>query len=170
MGADDPRAVLLGMLRHERGLDPEAIARLCDGARFAPAPLTDDEHARLRAASLEGAPPHVLGDYPEWLDDKLAATFGDDRAAEGAALSSRAPLDLRVNTLKGERKAAADALANTIRRKHAGRRGVCASASRPTPKAPRSMPSPPSSKARSKSRTRARSLPRCSPVQSAANR
>jgi 16S rRNA (cytosine967-C5)-methyltransferase len=110
MGADDPRAVLLGMLRHERGLDPEAVARLCDGARFAPAPLSDDEHARLRAASLEGAPPHVLGDYPEWLDDKLAATFADDRAAEGAALSSRAPLDLRVNTLKGERKAAADAL------------------------------------------------------------
>jgi len=29
--------------------------------------------------------------------------FGEDRAAEGAALSSRAPLDLRVNTLKTER-------------------------------------------------------------------
>ena len=29
--------------------------------------------------------------------------FGDERAAEGAALASRAPLDLRVNTLKAER-------------------------------------------------------------------
>ena len=56
MGADTPRAVLLGMLARERGLDAEAIAKLCDGARFAPAPLTDEEHARLRAASLEGAP------------------------------------------------------------------------------------------------------------------
>ena len=110
MGADTPRAVLLGMLRHERGLEPDAIAKLCDGGRFAPEPVSDDEHARLRAASLEGAPPHVAGDYPEWLDDKLAATFGDDRAAEGAALSSRAPLDLRVNTLKGDRGEAADAL------------------------------------------------------------
>ena len=110
MGAETPRALLLGMLRHERGLDPEAIAKLCDGGRFAPAPLSDDEHARLRAASLEGAPPHVLGDYPEWLDDKLAATFADDRAGEGAALSSRAPLDLRVNTLKGERAGAVGAL------------------------------------------------------------
>ena len=110
MGADTPRAVLLGMLRHERGLEPDAIARLCDGGRFAPEPVSDDEHARLRAASLEGAPPHVAGDYPEWLDDKLAATFGDDRAAEGTALSSRAPLDLRVNTLKGDRGEAADAL------------------------------------------------------------
>ena len=110
MGAESPRAVLLGMLRQERSLDPEAIAKLCDGARFAPAPLSDDEHARLRAASLEGAPPHVRGDYPEWLDDKLAATFGDERAEEGAALSSRAPLDLRVNGLKGERGEARDAL------------------------------------------------------------
>ena len=110
MGADTPRAVLLGMLRHERGLEPEAIAKLCDGGRFAPAPVSDDEHARLRAASLEGAPPHVVGDYPDWLDDKLAATFGEDRAAEGTALSSRAPLDLRVNMLKGDRGEAADAL------------------------------------------------------------
>ena len=31
MGADTPRAALLGMLRRERGLDVEAIARLSDG-------------------------------------------------------------------------------------------------------------------------------------------
>ena len=38
--------------------------------------------------------------------------FGDERAEEGAALSSRAPLDLRVNTLKGTREEAASALAD----------------------------------------------------------
>jgi 16S rRNA (cytosine967-C5)-methyltransferase len=111
MGADSPRAVLIGMLARERGLDPQAIAKLCDGARFAPAPLTDEEHARLRAASLEGAPAHVLGDYPEWLDESFAASFGDERAEEGAALASRAPLDLRVNTLKCDREQAAEELA-----------------------------------------------------------
>jgi 16S rRNA (cytosine967-C5)-methyltransferase len=111
MGADSPRAVLIGMLARERGLDPQAIAKLCDGARFAPAPLTDDEHARLRAASLDGAPAHVLGDYPEWLDANFAASFGDDRAEEGAALAARAPLDLRVNTLKATREQAAEELA-----------------------------------------------------------
>ena len=110
MGAETPRAVLLGMLRRERNLDPDEIAKLCDGVRFAPEPLSDDEHARVRAASLDGAPPHVRGDYPQWLDDKLAVTFGDDRAEEGAALAARAPLDLRVNTLKGERGAAAEEL------------------------------------------------------------
>jgi 16S rRNA (cytosine967-C5)-methyltransferase len=111
MGADTPRAVLLGMLARERGHDSAAIARLCDGARFAPAPLTDEEHARLRATSLAGAPPHVLGDYPEWLDAQLAATFGEERVEEGAALASRAPLDLRANTLKATRAEAREALA-----------------------------------------------------------
>src|SRR5882672_7401812 len=110
MGADTPRAVLLGMLARERGLDVEAISKLSNGARFAPEPLSDDEHARLRAASLEGAPSYVLGDYPEWLDAQLAATFGDDRVEEAVALAARAPLDLRVNTLKAQREEAAEAL------------------------------------------------------------
>ena len=43
------------------------------------------------------------GDYPQWLDAKLQRVFGDERAAEGAALASRAPLDIRVNTLAAER-------------------------------------------------------------------
>jgi 16S rRNA (cytosine967-C5)-methyltransferase len=110
MGADTPRAVLLGMLTRERAMSVEAIAKLSDGARFAPEPLSDDEHARLRAASLEGAPEHVLGDYPEWLDGQFAAAFGESRAEEGAALASRAPLDLRVNTLKASRDEAAEAI------------------------------------------------------------
>src|SRR5205823_7939796 len=52
------------------------------------------------------------GDYPEWLDAALARVFGDERAPEGAALASRAPLDLRVNALKGGRETAASALAD----------------------------------------------------------
>ncbi len=105
-----PRAVALGMLRLARGLDPDAIAGLCAG-RFAPAPLSAEERERLAAADLAGAPPHVAGDYPEWLDPYLAASFGDERAAEGQALAHRAPLDLRVNTLKTQRADAAAALA-----------------------------------------------------------
>jgi 16S rRNA (cytosine967-C5)-methyltransferase len=112
MGEDTPRAVLLGMLRLERKLDLSAIARLADGGRFAPAPLTDAERTKLDAASLDAAPAWVRGDYPEWLDPHLAATFGDERAEEGAGLASRAPLDLRVNTLKATREDAAEALAH----------------------------------------------------------
>jgi 16S rRNA (cytosine967-C5)-methyltransferase len=112
MGDDRPRAIVLGMLRLERGLDTAAIARLCDGAGHAPAPPDDAERTRLDAGDLAGAPPWVAGDYPEWLDPYLARVFGDERAEEGAALARRAPLDLRVNTLKCDRDAAAAELAD----------------------------------------------------------
>jgi 16S rRNA (cytosine967-C5)-methyltransferase len=112
MGADTPRAVLLGMLKRERGLDSEAIAKLASGAQYAPEALGDDERKRLDAADLSAAPPHVVGDYPEWLDPHFTRAFGDARAEEGAALSSRAPLDLRVNTLKTERDRATGMLAD----------------------------------------------------------
>ena len=104
MGEATARAVLLGMLRRERALDASAIAALCSGARYAPAPLTETETAALASGALTGAPAHVEGDYPEWLDPYLARVFGDERAAEGAALASRAPLDLRVNTLAATRE------------------------------------------------------------------
>jgi len=110
MDAQTPRAALIGMLARERGLDVEAIARLADGARFAPEPLSDDERARLAAINLDDAPEHIRGDYPDWLDPDFAATFGESRAEEGAALAARAPLDLRVNTLKASREQAADEL------------------------------------------------------------
>src|ERR1700689_5679240 len=51
MDADTPRARVLGMLRLERGLDPEAIAALCDGGRFAPETLTESERAALTSRS-----------------------------------------------------------------------------------------------------------------------
>jgi 16S rRNA (cytosine967-C5)-methyltransferase len=104
MGEDSPRAVLLGMLHRERGLDGAAIGALCSGARYAPEPLTDAETAALAAGNLTGAPTHVQGDYPEWLDPYLARVFGDERAEEGESLASRAPLDLRVNTLVASRE------------------------------------------------------------------
>ena len=112
MGEATPRAALIGMLRRERGLDVEAIAALCDGRRFAPAPLTRAERTALASDALAGAPPFVLGDYPEWLDPHFARVFGEERAAEGAALASRAPLDLRVNTLKIERDSVGAKLAH----------------------------------------------------------
>jgi 16S rRNA (cytosine967-C5)-methyltransferase len=110
MGEQSPRAILLGMLRLERKFSPDAIAELASGARFAPELLAAGERARIEAANLTDAPPWIAGDYPQWLDSHLARAFAEDRAAEGAALASRAPLDLRVNLLKAERDRAAAAL------------------------------------------------------------
>jgi 16S rRNA (cytosine967-C5)-methyltransferase len=104
MGEAGPRAAVIGMLNRERGLDAAGIEALCSGERFAPAPLTQAERAALAGDRLASAPAPVLGDYPDWLDPHFSRVFGEDRAAEGAALASRAPLDLRVNTLKAERE------------------------------------------------------------------
>jgi len=104
MDDDSARARVLGMLRLERGMDAETIAALCDGGRFAPEPLTEAERAGLTSRTLDAAPAHVTGDYPEWLDPYLAKVFGDDRVAEVTAMASRAPLDLRVNTLNAKRE------------------------------------------------------------------
>jgi 16S rRNA (cytosine967-C5)-methyltransferase len=104
MGAATPRAAVIGMLHRERGLDIAAIAELCSGARFAPEPLTEAENAALASNALANAPAPVAGDYPDWLDSHLARVFGDDRAVEGEALATRAPLDMRVNTLIAERE------------------------------------------------------------------
>jgi 16S rRNA (cytosine967-C5)-methyltransferase len=112
MGATTPRANMLGMLKLERGLDLAEIARLCNGSRFAPEPLSESERSALGRDLLESAPANVVGDYPQWLDSHLTKIFGVERMEEGAALAHRAPLDLRVNLLKSDRDAAAGALSH----------------------------------------------------------
>jgi 16S rRNA (cytosine967-C5)-methyltransferase len=102
MGADTPRAVVLGMCRLERGMDADAIGKLASGERFAPEPLTAEESERLKSGTLNGAPAPVAGDYPEWLDPHLTRTFGEERAEEAAALARRATLDLRINRIKAD--------------------------------------------------------------------
>lgn len=112
MGADSPRAIMLGALREARGLDVAAIAAVCSGEGHAPSPLSDEERARLETVTLDAAPDHVRGDYPEWLAEKFARAFGARAAEEGAALATRAPVDLRVNILKGDRAQALAKLAH----------------------------------------------------------
>ena len=112
MGEDSARATMLGALKVSRGLDAAAISTLCSGERYAPAPLSDEERARLETATIEGAPEHVQGDYPEWLAPHFSRAFGAEAVAEGRALAQRAPVDLRVNLLKTTREKALEELAH----------------------------------------------------------
>ncbi|MBI3435937.1 MAG: RsmB/NOP family class I SAM-dependent RNA methyltransferase, partial [Proteobacteria bacterium] len=112
MGSETPRAILLGTLRLERGLDADGVAQLACGLRHGPPPLAADEIQALREQALDCAPTWVRGDYPEWLDLQFLSVFGDERAQEGAALAQRAPLDLRANVIKSDRATAAAALAH----------------------------------------------------------
>jgi 16S rRNA (cytosine967-C5)-methyltransferase len=106
------RAVTIGALRLVRTHSTADISALFSGEGHAPAPLSDKERTRLETASLDGAPEAVRGDYPEWLAPAFTESFGESAAAEGAALAHKAPVDLRVNTLKGDRDKALASLAH----------------------------------------------------------
>ncbi len=103
MDADTPRARLIGSLAVTQGLDATALAALFDGEAHAPAPLDTAETAALASRTLDDAPAHVRGDFPEWLEPSLASALGDALVPEMQAMAARAPLDLRVNTLKTTR-------------------------------------------------------------------
>ena len=73
------------------------------------------ERAALEAPrDVTGAPDAVRGDYPDWLDASMARAFGEARAEEGAALSERAPVDLRVNLLKSDPERTLKALSSLL--------------------------------------------------------
>lgn len=110
MGAETPRATILGMLKMQRHLDVSAIESLFSGGRFAPEPLTVEETSCLLSGSIADAPAAVAGDFPEWIEPSLSRAFGADIVAELQALAERAPLDLRVNTLKAGREDLKNAL------------------------------------------------------------
>lgn len=96
MGGEGPRAAVLGALAFSWNWPTARIAEAAAEAPHGPGALTPEE-----VASLGGAPSEVAAtDYPDWLEPHLARVFGENRAAEAAALSARAPIDLRVNRLK----------------------------------------------------------------------
>jgi 16S rRNA (cytosine967-C5)-methyltransferase len=94
---------VLAALRHGWDAPLDEIAGYCSGEGFAPSPLTPEEAAGLGNSDLTGAPPWVRGDYPEWLHHSFEEAFGERAAEEGEALARRAPIDLRVNSLKATR-------------------------------------------------------------------
>lgn len=105
-GGESGRALVLGLARAQ-GLD---VAALFTGEGHAPAPLFDEEAARL-AQPLPDEGVLADLDWPDWLRPQLRADLGADYAAVSARMRARAPVFLRVNLARGERGAAQTALA-----------------------------------------------------------
>ena len=88
-----------------------------DGGRYGPAPLSETERDLIDRAAAAAKTPEddvplwVVGGIPKWLEGDLVARYGDDTLAELQALNRPAPVDLRVNGLKGSREDALAALA-----------------------------------------------------------
>jgi 16S rRNA (cytosine967-C5)-methyltransferase len=110
-----PRLLVAAALLFEKW-NVHGLTQAFSGGRFAPDPLSSAEQAAL--APLEGhtlnhpdMPQAVQLEVPDWLFPKLTTRFGSAVVPELAALLEPAPLDLRVNLLKGAREHAAAALA-----------------------------------------------------------
>ncbi|MEA4838322.1 MAG: RsmB/NOP family class I SAM-dependent RNA methyltransferase [Rhodospirillaceae bacterium] len=117
LGAEpSPRLMVLADLVLADAMTIDAVAALCPGGGRAPAPLMREERALLERISTRrlfhhDMPAWVRGEYPEWIEPRLSAVFGDRLAVEMGALRDEAPVDLRVNLLRTDRDGARAALA-----------------------------------------------------------
>jgi 16S rRNA (cytosine967-C5)-methyltransferase len=111
IGDDGMRAAVLGVLHFEWDWPMDRLADAAGDEVHGHGPLTDAEREALASPrDLSGAPEAVRGDYPDWLEPSMVRAFGEDRALEMAALAERAPVDLRVNTIKTDVQRALKAL------------------------------------------------------------
>ncbi|MER8605780.1 RsmB/NOP family class I SAM-dependent RNA methyltransferase [Mesorhizobium sp. M1233] len=113
LGEDTPRAIGFGALLLEWGQTAQSLNEAREGDKFAPPLLTADELTTLAARRLADAPPAVRADIPDWCMPLFERAFGTAWVEEGAALATRPPLDLRVNTLKADRGKVLAELAET---------------------------------------------------------
>ena len=98
------RRAVLAALSLDDHLDASAIGALFTGERHAPAPLTPEEHAWLARLSDEVV-------LPPLLQGELERSFGPQAHAEAdALLRTRAPLDIRINSLRSNPEAVLAAL------------------------------------------------------------
>ncbi len=110
------RALVLAALGLVSGWTGDQIKQAFDGGIHRPTPLTEAEIALVDGIDSGGGhdtdmPPDVVGNYPKWLEPELAERFGGALGVEMAAMNERAPVDLRVNTLKSDRTRVLAALA-----------------------------------------------------------
>ncbi len=104
MNDDSPRALALGATVFSGGISVDDIIEQTKNDAHFGAPLTDDQIAKLRGQiDLETAPDSIRADVPDWLWPAFETNFDEEAVLEGAALTERAPLDLRANGIKATR-------------------------------------------------------------------
>jgi len=103
MESDDPMDLVCAALLRQWDYTPDRLAAELTVDRFAPETKSAADLGRLMEKDLAAAPLWVQGDIPEWTVPHFEAAFGETWLAEAQALAARAPLDLRVNTLRADR-------------------------------------------------------------------
>ncbi|WP_421914306.1 RsmB/NOP family class I SAM-dependent RNA methyltransferase [Mesorhizobium sp.] len=113
LGDDTPRAIGFGALLLEWNQTAQSLNDVLEGDKFAPPLLTAAELQAIAERRLADAPPAVRADVPDWCEPLFEQAFGAAWVEEGAALATRPPLDIRVNTLQADRPKVLAELAET---------------------------------------------------------
>lgn len=103
MQSDTPRALALATYVVTWNQPVDRLNEALAEDRHAPAPLTEAELQLLSNPARDGAPEAVLADVPDWLWPEFERSLGEEAVAEGQRLADRAPVDMRVNSLKAGR-------------------------------------------------------------------
>ncbi len=103
MQSDAPCALAIASLLHEN-FDEAALEKIFSGEKYAPPKLSEEERTFILLPRTDAPPVHVQGEFPEFLQRELTERFRENLLPEMAALCERAPVDLRVNTLKANRE------------------------------------------------------------------
>lgn len=99
MQSGAPRAWAIASVAAE-GADVDA---LFGGQGYGPKPLSDAERAAIASPPEGDMPLWVAGEFPSFLEDELTRSLGERLLEDMTAMQARAPVDLRVNTLKATR-------------------------------------------------------------------
>jgi 16S rRNA (cytosine967-C5)-methyltransferase len=103
MQSEAPRALVLANLLAD-GLPLQEIEALFNGQGYGPKPLSETERAAMLGQPPANPPLAVQGEFPDFLEAELKRSLGDTLLDEMQAMQARAPVDLRVNTLKATRE------------------------------------------------------------------
>lgn len=110
MGSDSSRALVLAVATTIWRLELSDVATAA-AEKFGPGPLSEAERAALQTPLSDDDHYWIRGNFPQWIAPSFKKLFGDMAAGQGMALAQRAPVDLRVNTLKASRRQVLDELA-----------------------------------------------------------
>ncbi|MBA5723705.1 RsmB/NOP family class I SAM-dependent RNA methyltransferase [Candidatus Liberibacter sp.] len=101
---DNPDALVYAIIIKEWNIPLEELIVLLKDDRFATPIPKESILSSLNSRKLEDAPFHVQANIPKWLLPSIQSNFKSNWLIEIQALSERAPLDLRTNTLKVSRQ------------------------------------------------------------------
>jgi 16S rRNA (cytosine967-C5)-methyltransferase len=97
-GDETNAALVAATLTHVWHWPLDKVTEIFSSEPYGPGALSVDQRASLRAP--RELAPHEAANVPLWLWPCFEAQFGDQAVEEGRALSARAPVDLRINTLQ----------------------------------------------------------------------